>query len=72
MGNLTRLLRRLVAAGILLAAMVLPIVVFLPFVGADYISLGDPPPSTLQTFIWFGLFECFLLMLVYLIDPKKN
>ena len=69
---LVRFVRRLVAAFILFAAIMVPIGVLSPFTAGDYLARGDTPPTISETLMWLLPLELVLLLLVYLIDPKKS
>ena len=69
---LVRFVRRLVAAFILFGAIMVPIGVFSPFTAGDYLAMGVSPPTISETLIWLLPLEIVLLLLVYLIDPKKT
>jgi hypothetical protein len=61
------------AAGIsLLAAVLLPIGLFNPFTAGDYMAAGKAPPSVVQTLLWLIPLEALLLVIVFIIDPRKE
>ncbi len=66
-----RFVRRLVAAFLLFGAIMVPLGVFSPFTAGDYLAMGESPPTVSETLVWLLPLEIVLLLLVYLIDPKK-
>jgi hypothetical protein len=64
--------RRLAAAILLLAAIVLPIGIFNPFMASDLMAQGQQPPAvTAYGLLVLGLIEVGLLLMVWLLDPVR-
>ena len=72
MSTLIRLVRRLIAACLLLVAIILPAGLFSPFTAGDYLAAGETPPTIAETLMWLLPLEIVLLALVFVIDPKKT
>jgi uncharacterized membrane protein len=63
---------RLAAAICLFVAFILPISLFNPFIAGDYMAAGKEVPSVMGTLLWLIPLEALLLIIVFIIDPKKT
>lgn len=62
----------LTAAIFLLVAILLPIVLFSPFIAGDYITSGREPPTVAENLLTLIPIEVLLLLIIFFIDPRKK
>lgn len=68
--RLQRWALRTAAAAFLLAAVILPVGIFSPFIAGDVMLTGNDPPTIGMTLAWLIPVESLLLGVVFLLDPK--